>query len=68
MTMFKPGVFSYSGFGYGTYYSKDGSAVWCQSSAAKEQAHNEGLTFVWVDTLQQSLVYTHNWKDYLLTK
>jgi len=46
-----PGLYVYSGFGVGTYYSKDGkyySAA--NNSEVRERAKEEGVKFRWIDT------------------
>jgi hypothetical protein len=47
-----PGLFYYSGFGWGDYYSTDGTVHWTPSSAAYAMAAEEGVKHVWVDSLE----------------
>jgi hypothetical protein len=47
-----PGLFYYSGFGMGHYYSTDGTAHWAASSEAKDLAASEGVKYVYVDALE----------------
>lgn len=47
-----PGLFYYSGFGYGNYYSTDGSVYWGTESEARAQAAQEGVECQYVDSLE----------------
>ena len=40
-----PGLFWYSGFGYGTLYLPGGTTVWCGTSRAAEYCKLVGLVF-----------------------
>ena len=46
----KPGLFFYSGFGMGKYFSKTGEVLWVETSEAQEQAHKEEVKFVFKDS------------------
>lgn len=48
----RPGVFDYSGFGYGHLYLPEGRIKWCSRSEARETAGELGLEWVSVDRLQ----------------
>lgn len=45
------GLFLYSGFGMGNYFSKNGSIVWRKSTNANNQAKEEEVSFRYVDRL-----------------
>lgn len=47
-----PGLFWYSGFGYGNYYSTDGTVYWGSFSQARQMAENESVKLVYVDSLE----------------
>jgi len=47
-----PGLFLYGGFGHGTYYSRDGAAVGCGSSEARDMAETEGSRYRYIDSLE----------------
>lgn len=48
----KPGLFVYSGFGIGTYYSKIGFEISCNPSSARLMAEAEGVKYQYRDTFQ----------------
>lgn len=45
-----PGLFFYSGFGMGNYYSKEGRIIWCDSVQASEYAHKDNVLKKTVDS------------------
>lgn len=47
-----PGLFYYSGFGMGHYYSLDGTVHWVSRSEARELATREGASYSCVDSLE----------------
>lgn len=48
----KPGLFIYSGFGMGEYYSSDGFKYWCLTSEARAQAEKENVKYDSQDSLE----------------
>lgn len=50
----RPGVFDYSGFGYGHLYLPEGRIKWCNRTEARETAKAMGLEWVNVDRLEGS--------------
>jgi hypothetical protein len=44
------GLFWYSGFGMGKYFSVSGEVVWCSVSEGSDMAKKEGLTFQYEDS------------------
>ena len=47
-----PGLFWYSGFGYGDYFSNDGNRYWTSRSEAHELARLDGLKMEAIDSLE----------------
>ena len=47
-----PGLFWYSGFGYGNYFSGDGNVYWAARSEAYELARLDGLKMESIDSLE----------------
>lgn len=47
-----PGLFYYSGFGYGDLYLPDGGSEWLCHSDAVKRCRELGLTFSYVDSLE----------------
>ncbi len=47
-----PGLFWYSGFGMGNYFSAAGKVYWHSSSEAANHARGEGVKFDWVDSMK----------------
>ena len=47
-----PGLFWYSGFGYGHYFSSDGNQYWAARSEAYELARLDGLKMETIDSLE----------------
>lgn len=44
------GLFIYSGFGMGNYYSASGEKVWCNHSQARDHAKAEGVELLYWDS------------------
>ncbi|KDN94639.1 hypothetical protein [Hydrogenovibrio marinus] len=44
------GLFLYSGFGSGAFFSSDGNKCWTDVTEAREMAKNEGIEFVYLDS------------------
>lgn len=49
------GLFWYSGFGWGNYYSATGKVMWLDWSKARKQARKEGVEFAYDDPLKYCL-------------
>jgi hypothetical protein len=47
----KPGLFVYSGFGMGHYFSVSGCVVWTTNMMAAEMARTEGSPWLYFDPL-----------------
>lgn len=46
----EPGLFFYSGFGYGTLYLRDGVVCWCSTSEAAKECRDRGENYRFVDS------------------
>lgn len=46
------GLFFYSGFGMGDYYSRDGFVYWISASQAEDYAKRDGIDWKYVDSFQ----------------